>query len=257
MRKSAAALLLGGVSALLVFGGAAGNATSLLGRTGGSDFEDRFQSFDTMRWQKADGWTNGNYMGCGFRAQNLSVSDGRLALSITEHPTTGTPYACAEYRTRKHYGYGTYAVNLKAVKADGVMTAFSTYTGQPFGHPWDEITFGINGKDTTKAELNYVANGVTNHDVVVDLGFDAAKGFHTYSFEWKPDRITWFADGRPIHTVQSARDDLPQTPGRIYVQLWNGKGETSWLKRFQYPGKPVTAEVAWVRYKEAPGDLVN
>lgn len=256
MRTRAAAVLLGGLSAVLVLGGAAG-AASLLGRTGESDFEERFQTFDSMRWQKGDGWTNGNYMGCGLRAQNLSLRDGRLALSITDQPGAGLPFSCAEYRTRKHYGYGTYAVNMKAVRADGVMTAFSTYTGAPFGDPWDEITFGINGKDPTKAELNYVAKGVTNHDAVVDLGFDASKGFHTYSFEWKPDRITWFADGRAIHSVRAARDDLPQAPGRMYLQLWNGKGETSWLKRFDYPGKPVTAEVAWARYKVLPESLMN
>jgi endoglucanase len=254
MRARTAAFLLGAGMALALGCGSAAGAASLLDRTGGS-FEDRFDRFDLKRWQRSDGWGNGTYMGCAWSAGNLALHDGRLALSITERPTAGERYACGEYRTHKHYAYGTYSVNLKAVRADGVMTTVSSYTGRPFGDPWDEITLGIAGKDTTKLELGYVVNGVGHRDVVVDLGFDAARGFHTYGFERLPDRITWLVDGRPVHSVQGAANELPRAPGRIYLQLWNGVGASPWLKEFRYPGTPLTAEIAWVRFEEAASTL--
>lgn len=251
MRARTAAFLL-----LALTSGSAAGAASLLDRTGGS-FEDHFASFDLKRWQRSDGWTNGTYMGCAWSAGNLALQNGHLTLSITERPTAGERYACGEYRTHKHYAYGTYSVNLKAVRADGVMTTVSNYTGRPFGDQWDEITLGIAGKDTTKLELGYVVNGVGHRDVVVDLGFDAAKGFHTYGFERRPDGITWLVDGRPVHSVQGTATDLPRAPGRIYLQLWNGVGASPWLKEFRYPGAPLTAEVAWVRFEEAASSLNN
>jgi endo-1,3-1,4-beta-glycanase ExoK len=250
----AAACLLGSGIALAVLGGPAVQAASLLGRTGGS-FEERFAGFDAARWQRSDGWSNGVYMGCAWSARNLAVGNGRLSLSITDQPAGRERYSCAEYRTHRHYGFGTYSVNLKAVRADGVMTTVSSYTGRPFGDPWDEITLGIAGKDTGKLEIGYVANGVGHRDVVVDLGFDAAKGFHTYGFERRPDGIIWFVDGRPVHTVKAAAADLPQAPGRIYLQLWNGLGAAPWLKEFRYLGTPLVAEVAWVRYEEPAASL--
>lgn len=220
-------------------------------------FEERFDAFNLLRWQKSDGWSNGNFMDCAWDARNINLRAGRLVLSITDRPRAGSPYSCAEYRTRKPYGYGTYSVRLKAVPLDGVMTTFSTYTGQPFGDPWDEITVGINGKDTTKLEVNYVAKGIGRHDTLIDLGFDAAQGFHTYGFEWRADAISWLVDGQVVHTVQGISDDLPHTPGRVYLQLWNAKGDTSWLRRFRYPGTPPSAEVAWVQYREAGPVPVN
>lgn len=156
---------------------------------GPGGFEDRFTLFDPSRWQKTDGWSNGTFMGCGWNAANIALRDG-LRLSITDRPSAGERHSCAEYRMRRPYGHGTYTVRLKAVRADGVMTMVSHYTGPPFGDPWDEITFGIAGKDTTRLEIGYVAGGVGHRGVVVDLGFDAARDFHDYAIDWQPDRIT-------------------------------------------------------------------
>ena len=38
----------------------------------GNTFFDGFNSFDTSRWQKADGWTNGGAFNCGWRADHVS-----------------------------------------------------------------------------------------------------------------------------------------------------------------------------------------
>nr|RUQ74617.1 glycosyl hydrolase family protein [Azospirillum doebereinerae] len=255
MRMLGQALAMG-VGMAVALGGTSALAESAFTRQGGS-FEEHFAGFDSSRWQKSDGWSNGGYMGCAWNDDNLAIKNGKLALSVTNQPKGREALSCAEYRSHRFYGLGSYTANLKAVKAEGVITSLSHYTGPPFGDPWDEITMGIAGKDTTKLEISYVANGVGHRDVVVDLGFDAAKEFHTYGFEWKPDRITWTVDGRSVHTAKGKPGELPQNPGRLYLQFWNGSGDTPWLHRFQYPGKPLTAEVAWVRFREDAATLNN
>lgn len=252
-RRHTAAAAIG----LLLITGATGALADATTRRVGTSFEDTFQSFDLNRWQKGHGWSNGTYMGCAWNARNLAIHGGSLLLSITDRPTLREAYSCAEYQTTHHYGYGTYSVNLKAVKADGVMTSVSHYTGPPFNDPWDEITLGIAGKDTTRLEISYVVNGTGYRNTVIDLGFDASADFHTYGFDWKPDRITWLVDGKPVHTVTGKPGQLPMMPGRLYVQFWNGIGAGEWLKQFKYPRQPLTAQVAHVSFKEEAATLNN
>ncbi|BAI74065.1 beta-glucanase (plasmid) [Azospirillum sp. B510] len=245
-----AALLAGALAA----GGRPALADALFSHIGGS-FSESSGAFDSSRWQRSDGWKAGAHMGCGWNRANVTFGKGRLALMVDDTPAGGDRYSCGEYSTHRFYGHGAYTVSLKAVKADGVMTTVSHYTGPPFGDPWDEITLGIAGKDTTKLEISYVANGTGHRDMVIDLGFDAAKDFHSYGFDWKPDGIVWTVDGEPVHRVSGKPEELPRMPGRLMLRFWNAAGDTQWLHRFTYPDHPLTAEVTAVTFREARTNL--
>ena len=65
-----------------------------------------------------------------------------------------------------------------------------------------------------------------------NLGFDASQGFHTYGFDWQADHITWYVDGKAVHTVT---ENLPSTPGKIMMNVWPGIGVDDWLD--PYDGK--------------------
>ena len=79
-----------------------------------------------------------------------------------------------------------------------------------------------------------------------DLGFDASEGFHTYGFDWQPDHITWYVDGKAVYT---ATENIPSTSGKIMMNVWNGIGVDEWLKPFD--GKtPLTARYQWVTYNK-------
>ncbi|AWK85557.1 family 16 glycosylhydrolase [Azospirillum thermophilum] len=210
-------------------------------------------AFDLSWWQRSNGWSNGDFMGCTWNAHNVVQKDGQLALSITDDRIARKSLSCAELRSYRAYGFGAYTVDLKAVRADGVLTSVSHYTGPSFGDPWNEILFGINGKDTTRLEVGWVVDGRGHYGTVIDLGFDAAEGIHSYGFQWRGDRIVWTVDGRPVHSVSGGPREIPQKPGRIYLRFWNGAGETAWMSRFQYPGRPLTAVFAAMRH-EKDGD---
>lgn len=205
-----------------------------------------FRAGESPLFFASDGWTNGNPFDCGWYAENAVVKDGALHLSIDKDSAGKYNYSGGEYRTNDHYSYGYYETSMQAIKNDGVVSSFFTYTGPSEDNPWDEIDIEVLGKDTTKVQFNYYTNGQGNHEYMYDLGFDASEGYHTYGFDWQEDSITWYVDGKAVYTATS---DIPSTPGRIMMNTWPGIGVDSWLKAFDGT-TPLTARYQWVTYKK-------
>lgn len=205
-----------------------------------------FRKGETPVFFASDGWTNGSCFDCGWYKENTSFDGGVLNLTIDKDHSGKYNYSGAEYRTTDFYHYGYYETSMQAIKNDGVVSSFFTYTGPSDNNPWDEIDIEILGKDTTKAQFNYYTNGVGNHEYMYDLGFDASEGFHTYGFDWQPDHITWYVDGKEVYTATS---DIPSTAGKIMMNVWPGITVDDWLKPFD--GKtPLTARYQWVTYNK-------
>ena len=218
----------------------------------GGSFTDNFDSFDTGRWHKADGWTNGSMFNAGWRADHVWFSGGVMGLNLDTANCpggcSGRPYASGEYRTNDMFSYGRFETRTKAVKASGTVTSFFTYTGPSDNQPWDEIDVEILGKNTTQMQTNYFTNGVGGHEKIINLGFDAAAGYHDYAIEWwNQGTINWFVDGRLVHQENGSRGPLPTRPMRMMLNLWPGTGVDSWLGPFNYSGQ-LTATYDWARY---------
>jgi beta-glucanase (GH16 family) len=221
-------------------------------------FHDDLGSFDRSRWQKSDNWANDwPRVANGWRAENIEFTDGHILVSLNDRRVAGRPFASGEYQSRRDFGYGRFEVRLRAAAAPGVVTGFFTYTGPTFGKPHDEIDFEFLGRAPRQVQLNYYTDGVGGRETMIDLGFDASADFHSYAFEWHPDAIRWFVDGRLVHEETGARGPLPANPGRIYLHLWAGRGLDDWLGRFDYPGQPLTAAFDCVAFiplgAEGPG----
>ncbi|KAI0126288.1 concanavalin A-like lectin/glucanase domain-containing protein, partial [Xylariales sp. AK1849] len=67
--------------------------------------------------------------------------------------------------------------------------------------------------------------------------------FHTYSFDWTPDRLDWLIDGKIARTFLAANADdnehqYPQTPAKIQFGMWAGgdpdanEGTRNWAGGF-------------------------
>lgn len=205
-----------------------------------------FRKGEASAFFASDGWTNGNPFDCGWYKNNTSFADNALNLTIDKDNTGKYNYSAAEYRTVDFYGYGYYETSMQAIKNDGVVSSFFTYTGPTDNNPWDEIDIEVLGKDTTKVQFNYYTNGVGDHEYMYDLGFDASEGFHTYGFDWQADHITWYVDGEAVY---SAYTDIPTTPGKIMMNVWPGIGVDDWLKPFN-GNTPLTARYQWATYKK-------
>ncbi|MBR6958256.1 MAG: family 16 glycosylhydrolase, partial [Erysipelotrichaceae bacterium] len=200
----------------------------------------------------SDGWTNGKPFDCWWYKQNAVINGNHLELKIDKkygndsNPDWNPQYSGGEFRTNNFYGYGYYETSMKAIKNDGVVSSFFTYTGPSDNNPWDEIDVEVLGKDTTKVQFNYYTNGKGDHEYMYDLGFDASQGYHTYGFDWQPGKITWYVDGKKAY---EATQNIPTTPGKIMMNAWPGKTVDDWLKAFN--GKtPLTAYYEWVTYNK-------
>jgi endo-1,3-1,4-beta-glycanase ExoK len=213
---------------------------------------DQFGYFDQGLWHKANNWTNGDPFYCGWRADHVSFEDGKMVLTLTDTPSSGRPYTSGEYRSNDFYGFGSLEASIKAARGDGLVTSMFFYTGPLDNNPWDEIDMEILGKDTTKMQTNYYTNGVGGKEVVIDLGFDAAEGFHSYRIQWEEDKIVWYVNNKEVHSEDGSKGALPSTPGRIMMNLWPGTGVDGWLKPFTYIG-PVHAYYDWIKYTPADG----
>ena len=176
----------------------------------------------------SEGWTNGKPFDCFWYKQNAQIKGDHLELSIDQkwnasdgNTAEWTPnYSGGEFRTDKYYHYGYYETSMQAIKNDGVVSSFFTYTGPSDvingkENPWDEIDIEILGKDTTKVQLNYYRNGQGGHEKMIDLGFDASEGYHTYGFDWQPGKITWYVDGKEVYSMSG---DVPVTPSKISIK---------------------------------------
>ena len=205
-----------------------------------------FTKGETPVFFASDGWTNGSCFDCWWYKENTSVKDGYLSLTIDKDREGKGMYSGAEYRTTDFYSYGYYETSMQAIKNDGVVSSFFTYTGPSDNNPWDEIDIEVLGKDTTKVQFNYYTNGVGNHEYMYDLGFDASEGFHTYGFDWQPDHIAWFVDGKEVYRATS---NIPSTAGKIMMNTWPGTGVDEWLKPFN-GNTPLTARYQWVTYNK-------
>ena len=191
-------------------------------------------------------WSNGSMFNVTWRRTSCTYEDGKLQLTIDKDPKGDSiPYSGAELRSKDFYGYGRYEVSMKAIKNDGVVSSFFTYTGPSDNNPWDEIDVEILGKDTTQVQFNYFTDGKGNHEKMVELGFDASEDIHTYAFEWREDSIDWYVDGEKVHT---ATVNIPVTRSKIMMNAWCGTGVDQWLKAFDDSKLPITAEYQWISY---------
>lgn len=191
----------------------------------------------------ADGYSNGKMFHATWRAKNVAFNQPVMELKIDQDEGSPGEYSAGEYQTKKSYRFGLYECRLQPIKNAGVVSSFFIYTGKYEGNPWDEIDIEFLGKNTTQVQFNYFTNGVGNHEYIYDLGFDAAAGMHTYGFEWQRDSITWYVDGEQVHKVT---ENIPQTPGRVMMNVWPGVGVDEWLHPFD--GRtPLVAKYAWFK----------
>lgn len=182
---------------------------------------------------------NGGMFNCSFGKDNAKITDGYLTLTLDKQ---NDRYVGAEYRTYHQYSYGFYSVSMKPAKCSGVITSFFTYTGRP----WDEIDIEFLGNDTTKVQFNYFVSGEGGHEYIYDLGFDASEEFHEYAFDWQPDSITWYVDGKAVYKVTG---DMPQTAGSIMMNFWNvADYKANWAGKFEGKNLPITAQYEWIGF---------
>lgn len=187
----------------------------------------------------ADGYSNGYPFNCIWRKSSATIADGIMSMSVMQE---NGGYTGAEYRSWDTFSYGFYSVCMKAADCSGVISSFFTYTNRPV---WDEIDIEFLGKDMTHIQFNYYTTGVGDHEFYFDLGFDGSADFHEYAFDWQPDSITWYVDGKAVYR---ATENIPSNRMQIMMNVWNCQGIDEWSGAFDVSALPATAQYKWIGY---------
>ncbi|MDB5096289.1 MAG: beta-glucanase [Cyanobacteria bacterium RYN_339] len=221
-----------------------GQPYALMAWTGGRGLALPSAAPVTPQMRASGTWANGNEFGCAWLADHVQQRGIDTVLRLDDRGAAGKPYGGAELQTTKTYASGRLEASIQAVACPGVITSLFTYTGQPH----DEIDIEFLGNDPTKVQLGYFTNGKHYAVEHLDLGFDASKEMHSYAFEWGPDAIRWYVDGRLVKTATAADGPLPTHPQQLMANVWPTQGIDGWAGRFQYPGRPLEATYRNITY---------
>lgn len=156
------------------------------------------------------------------------------------------PYMSGELRYLGWFRYGYFASRFRAARGGGLVVAFFSFADPISDEGQNEIDMELTGNAMRQIELTYHVNGHHHRDIV-QLGFDASTGFHTYAFEWLPDSIRWYVDNRLIHISRADVEGLNR-PQQIFVSLWNSLRMPRWLGRIEPAAAPWTMTVSCVAY---------
>lgn len=211
----------------------------------GASFVNWFSSMhDDAGWYRADFDNAGHFMQVGWAEDHIGFDQDGMSLRLSDQPSPTNRHTSGEYQRRGRYGFGRYEVVMRAPVGSGLVTSFFTHTGPYFDDPHDEIDFEVLGKDTRRVYLNWYSDGNEGEAVWHELGFDAAKDFHLYAFEWTPETIRWYVDGELVYERPEGSAPVPQTPGRIIANLWTGS-----TKQYSWHGVPAFSVPVEARYK--------
>ncbi|MEL6679082.1 MAG: family 16 glycosylhydrolase, partial [Pseudomonadota bacterium] len=152
---------------------------------------------------------------------NVIVNPGTVELELNSDNARGKNYTGAEIKTNQEYHYGLYEVTMTPTGLDGALSSFFVYTGPPFGDPVSEIDIEFLGSSNRKVLLTLHTPEGSDGELI-DLGFDAAAGEHTYAFDWGPDSVRWYVDGVLVREVVDADIGIPSEPGQIHMSIWTG-----------------------------------
>lgn len=217
---------------------------------------ERFDDgFDESRWWRTDDRVGAKRINdTGYSAGNIAIADGEMTLRLDPSPYRDRAHTGASLKSRNLHGYGRYDAVMKAARGSGVVSAFYTYTGPPYGDPHDEIDFEFLGRDPRLVHLNYFVAGEAKLKRTIELDFDISENFHLYTILWKPGEIVWLIDGVELHRAVGEESDMPRHPGKAIAEIWAAKGLKRWAGEIDPRALPATASVRCLSFRPLGSD---
>lgn len=210
-------------------------------------------------WLVSD-WSAGQTSIMNWSDDNVRTSaDGYVELILDRAPD-GSPrlWEGGEIQNTTATRTGTWSWTAQAPDmAPGAVFGMFTYKSDWKNAPWTEFDFEFVGGDTTKVELNIHMTDTSGKHVtlaankanktVVDLGFNASVGVHTYEVSVSDTGATFYIDGKVVGDFTAA--DMPGgtwnlAPMNSYVDLWATPASmVGWAGKWGDPGRPLVAKI--------------
>ena len=159
------------------------------------------------------------------------------------------PYKGAEYRTKSTFTYGRFEVRYKAASGAGQTSTFFTYheLGAEGVSAWNEIDIEILGRYRNDVQFNPITPGQVNHVYHYWVGFDPTEDYHVYAFEWTPDYVAWFIDGKEVHRQTGEHIEALDRSQKIMMNIWPPAYQ-NWVGIMEAANLPFFAYYDYVSY---------
>ena len=181
-------------------------------------FEDHFDEpeLNRSRWNvelHEPGWVNREWQEYVDSPDTIRLENSMLLIRPirTEQKDGSFAYTSGRISTQyKHdFTYGLFEARLRVPRGKGFLPAFWLMTT-------DEDRYGqwpvcgeidimeIQGHDTRTeyGTIHYGLPHAQDQSKLTLYSGDFAEQFHTFTLEWTPERLRWYADGRPFHEAK-------------------------------------------------------
>ncbi|KAE8704091.1 putative xyloglucan endotransglucosylase/hydrolase protein [Hibiscus syriacus] len=153
---------------------------------------------------------------------HIKQSDGGRAIQLILDRNSGCGFA-----SKSKYLFGRVSMKIKLVAGDSAGTVAAFYMNSDTNTVRDELDFEFLGNRTGQpytVQTNIYAHGKGDREQRVNLWFDPAADFHTYSIMWNHHHIVFYVDEVPIRVYKNNEaKNIPYPklqPMVVYSTLW-------------------------------------
>ncbi|XP_044479258.1 probable xyloglucan endotransglucosylase/hydrolase protein 6 [Mangifera indica] len=129
------------------------------------------------------------------------------------------------FTSKRQYLFGRVSMKLKLITGDSAGTVTAFYMNSDTDTIRDELDFEFLGNRSGQpytVQTNVYAHGKGDREQRVNLWFDPAADFHTYSIFWNHHHVVFYVDDVPIRVYKnSGKAPFPTNqPMGVYSTLW-------------------------------------
>lgn len=201
-------------------------------------------------------------------------------------PNVGAVVGYFTYNIDREFGQSE--IDIEFLAADPRIIYVGTWTGKPGAHNrvgriinlatgeiletiWRSEVRNPDGTVTKIPNTPFTGRQNKPEKIEAIEGFDASKEFHTYGFDWYPDRMVWWMEhpvtgekiilwdykGKKIFPDQPSKTGVPCLKSKYRLNFWhtnNWPVETN-PESIEAPAYPYELEIDWMSYE--PFDKFN
>lgn len=197
-------------------------------------FDDEFDgdTLDNDSWHTAMPWGDITYHEQQrYTADALEVRDGMLTITAREAPSTDRRYTSGVIASfeRFHITYGRVEMRAMMPAGRGLWPALWLVAKDMDLEDEIDVVEVLGDKPERAYMTLHYPSGETEGQFQKELwGPDLSKGFHTFAVDWRPEKVTWYVDGKECFRVT---EKIPATPMHVIANLAVGGPDT-------WPGAP-------------------
>ncbi|CAL9115220.1 unnamed protein product [Musa textilis] len=155
---------------------------------------------------------------------HIKQLQGGSAIQLMLDPSSGCGFA-----SNKQYHYGRVSMKIKLIPGDSAGTVTAFYMNSDTDAVRDELDFEFLGNRSGQpytVQTNIYAHGKGDREQRVNLWFDPAADYHTYTILWNHYHVVFSVDDVPIREYKNNEGrGIPYPtvqPMGVYSTLWEG-----------------------------------